>query len=346
VNSLPHQATIPAMRVRIINAVIIVSALASTCRATVEYSVSDLSALLPPLQFPPAAGGYAVAINNAGQVVVDTDNGYTFLYSGGSMTEIGGPAIGNAQAFYGNAINGAGVVVGSHNGQPFNYNGAVTGIPNTVNGGDAVGINSSGEIVGDFATTFNNSTVFSAFTYSGGTLTDFGGLDLNDPSDNTEANAVNSHGEVVGVIHGTPGGDIAGNPLGVVGTTGSTAFAMGNGQYHVVAGFLNSTGSCATGINDSGEFVGYFDTASETDAFLFNGSTYRDIGQISPFTNATAFLAINSNGEIISDRLNGFLGAYLDAGGGFVNLNTLIDPSSGWTLTVANGINDEGQIVG
>jgi len=275
-------------------------------------------------------------------VVVDTSNGYTFLYSNGNITEIGTPPhIGSPNFVSGNAISSTGEVVGSQNGQPFFYNGTFNNIAN-VSQADAVGIDGSGEMVGDFYTGSN----YSAFTYNGGTsFTNFGGLVLNDPSDNTEAYAINSHGEIVGVMHGVIGGDIAGNPFGVDGNAGSTAFAVGVGQYRILD-ILNSTGSCATSINDSGEYVGYYDTATETDAFLYNGSQYEEIGQLSSFPNAVGFLEINAGGEIINDKLNGQVGAYLDTGSGFVDLNTLIDPNAGWTLLAANGINDAGQIVG
>lgn len=38
--------------------------------------------------------------------------------------------------------------------------------------------------------------------------------------------------------------------------------------------------------------------------------------------------------------------AFLYSGGAMVDLNSLIDPNSGWTLFDATGINDRGQIVG
>jgi probable HAF family extracellular repeat protein len=47
--------------------------------------------------------------------------------------------------------------------------------------------------------------------------------------------------------------------------------------------------------------------------------------------------------QIASDRTHAFL---YTSGGGMVDLNTLIDPLSGWELTDAAGINDAGQITG
>jgi len=38
--------------------------------------------------------------------------------------------------------------------------------------------------------------------------------------------------------------------------------------------------------------------------------------------------------------------AFLYSGGKMIDLNSLIDSTSGWTLKTAQGINDNGQIVG
>jgi hypothetical protein len=57
-----------------------------------------------------------------------------------------------------------------------------------------------------------------------------------------------------------------------------------------------------------------------------------------------AATAINTNGEVVGYGPSVF---YWSEGTGRIDLNTLLDASAaGWTLVVASGINDRGQIVG
>ncbi len=57
---------------------------------------------------------------------------------------------------------------------------------------------------------------------------------------------------------------------------------------------------------------------------------------------------INAAGQVVgyASPRNGNQRAFLYDGGRMVDLNALIDPACGWTLTEAAGINDLGQIVG
>lgn len=64
---------------------------------------------------------------------------------------------------------------------------------------------------------------------------------------------------------------------------------------------------------------------------------------IAPGMDSTRPWAINIHGEAVGNTDYPFI---YTAAGGVVNLNTLIDPLSGWELTSANDINDAGQIVG
>jgi probable HAF family extracellular repeat protein len=316
-------------------------AFSAPCLASVQYTVTNLSALLPDLQFAPQTE-YATAINDNAQIVVDTSNGYAFLDSGGAMTELGGPSIGSSNFVSGNAINSSGDVVGTINGQPFLYNGTLSKFLGGSTVGDPAGINSLGEIVGNYTP----GTTANAFSYTNGTVTNVGGLILNTPYNPSEAHAVNSTGEVVGVMYGITGPDIAGNPLGVVGQTGSEAFFIDNGPPSVFGTAFGATGSCATSVNDAGQAVGYYYTTTGTYAFLLNGGAAESLGELSSSTNAVANLDINASGEIVSDLYAGQVGAFLDNGAGFTDLNTLIPSGSDWTLLFASAINDDGQIVG
>jgi hypothetical protein len=101
--------------------------------------------------------------------------------------------------------------------------------------------------------------------------------------------------------------------------------------------------SQATGVNDSGTVVGFFDT---TGTGLF--SSFEDVGgTVTPFqpfgsTNSQA-LGINDLGDIVGDYFgaDGLMHGYIDINGQF----TSFDPT-GSTGTTINGINDLLQIVG
>jgi len=59
--------------------------------------------------------------------------------------------------------------------------------------------------------------------------------------------------------------------------------------------------------------------------------------------------AINNLGQVVGnshDYTTGVMTCFLWQKGVIVDVNTLLPPGSGWTLTQANGINDKGQIVG
>jgi probable HAF family extracellular repeat protein len=107
--------------------------------------------------------------------------------------------------------------------------------------------------------------------------------------------------------------------------------------------------SCANAINEMGQIVGY----SDTTACLFDatgGGMNINLGSLGG-TYGSSANAINDKGQIVG-------GAYNSSGlnraclfdptgrGNNIDLNTLIAPSSGWSLTVACGINNNGWIVG
>jgi len=105
---------------------------------------------------------------------------------------------------------------------------------------------------------------------------------------------------------------------------------------------LPSNISQATGVNDSGEVVGFFQLASG------NFSAFSDVGgAITPFefpgSASTQALGVNNLGEIVGDYVDagGVMHGFLDNAGMF----TMLDPT-GSTATTINGINDLGTVVG
>jgi probable HAF family extracellular repeat protein len=113
-------------------------------------------------------------------------------------------------------------------------------------------------------------------------------------------------------------------------------------------GTLGGTSSGGSGINDSGQVTGGSDTTDTlvAHAFLYDG-TMHDLGTLGGTFSAGS--GINASGQVTGNSLNenGAFHAFLyTSGSGMVDLNTLIDPLSGWELLHGYAINDAGQITG
>ncbi|HEX7088201.1 MAG TPA: hypothetical protein VF198_17715 [Vicinamibacterales bacterium] len=125
-----------------------------------------------------------------------------------------------------------------------------------------------------------------------------------------------------------------------VDSTGANAFrwsASGGLQTLAVPG----TSAVAEGVNDAGDVVGY--AISPAVGILWPANSTTPV----PLDGFTQALAINLHGDIVGYG-PGASGtrALLYRGGEVIDLNTRIDPASGWVLRKATGINDAGQIVG
>ena len=100
--------------------------------------------------------------------------------------------------------------------------------------------------------------------------------------------------------------------------------------------------SQATGVNDSGWVVGFYQPTSTTfTGFLDKSGVISSI--TFPGSVSTQALGVNDLGEIVGDYTlaNGNMFGFFDRGGSF----STIDPF-GSTAVTANGINDKGTIVG
>ena len=94
--------------------------------------------------------------------------------------------------------------------------------------------------------------------------------------------------------------------------------------------------------------VGGADTSSGGNhhAFLYSNGTMADLGTLPGYPTVAAY-GINASGQVVgtSWTSSGNEHAFLYSNGTMVDLNNMIDPSSGWTLTDAAAINDNGLIV-
>lgn len=126
-----------------------------------------------------------------------------------------------------------------------------------------------------------------------------------------------------------------------------------NTQLHLIS----TAGSRATATNDNGQVLGtrivgtdYYGNG-RLSGFLYSGGTVTELPRVS---NGFATGAdINAQGQIVGNvgTFNSFAGIATSAASLFrsdlssIDLNTLIDPSLGYTITSASKINDKGQIL-
>jgi probable HAF family extracellular repeat protein len=198
----------------------------------------------------------------------------------------------------------------------------------TLGGSNSIGvaINQGGDIAGYSET---SNVVKHAFLYSGGTMTDLGTLG----GSNSYACGINNLGQIVGQSDTT---------------NGETHGFLSSGGHMADLGTLGGSFSSPAAINDFGQIVGRSSTtAGMTNAFLYTGNKMLDLGNLF----GGGLLAINNSGQAV--------GTSFAEGDDYLPLrgviyrenllqdaNNLIDPTTGWFLGMAKGINDRGQIVG
>jgi probable HAF family extracellular repeat protein len=172
-------------------------------------------------------------------------------------------------------------------------------------------LNNAGQVVG----WLQAGDAYHGFVYSSGLLTDIGTLGGRD----SVATAINDLGQVVG----NSSIDANGGSYGFLYSGGSMS-ALGGGTYMQ-----------AYGINNGGAIVGAAASTihgtpnSPDDPFVWHEGTMTGLGNLGRPWGAA--LSINDF-------------AFLYENGEMIDLNTLIDPASGWTIMGANAINDVQQI--
>ena len=309
----------------------------AAARGSINYSITDLGAL----GGINSTGSFATAINNSGMIVgyyTTSGTPHPFVYSNGTMRDLVSPTIlGKASA-----INDLGDIAGTssdaliYTGTSLTSLGDLGGVLHHES--DAYGVNHARQVVGRTTVNVSSTTVIRhAFVDTNATMTD---LFPNSGAYNSQANAINDSGQIVGYMD-TP---IPGQSVGFT----QRAFLYSNGS--VIDLSFGSALSEASAINGSGQVVGYSMTGSGRRAFLYDDGATTNLGTL--YSDNSAATGINSNSDVVgnlfttTNGINTDVGAFIYTGGTMLDLNTLLPVENGWTLKEADGINDSGQVVG
>lgn len=334
-------------RFRSVSAVALGLALAGQAHAVGMYQVVDLGTLSGNQSF-------ALDINESGVITGNSRTSTTTLpllayrWENGVMTAL--PVLpGNNNFSRGYAINDAGVIVGEDNNnstKAFKFENGVTtqidGLQGPGSGGVAHDINNSGQIVGGSS----NGSTTRPFLHENGITIDLG-VPAGLPNSFGRAWAINDDGDIVGVarradnvtsqatIWKEVNGTYAATTIGSLGDGNrfSEAFAINDDE--VVVGYSNVV--IGTSTRDRGFIWTELTGLVELGTLGFNHSRATDInnrGQV--VGNATAFAGNASFGGA----------AFLYEDGDLFNLNSFLVNPAGWVLLSAEGINEQGQIIG
>lgn len=303
------------------------------------------------------SSSFALDINNLGQITGNAQTAVgeaaprlnTFLWTApGPMLNVGVlPGSNNFSRGY--AINDAGTIVGesdNNNSRAFIYaNGTLSGLTRLAGDNDrgvAHDINNHGVVVG----ISSNGVASRATLWTDGQASDLGSVD---GLSTTFARAwgLNDAGSAVGLSRREAGSNL------------SQATLWRPGQAPLNLGsLLPDSFSQAYAINASGVIVGSAvagQTGSGTNitqAVMWTVAGDDNVSLLGLGSLGRTFSEakdINAAGQVIGYATN-IAGApqraFLWHSGTMVDLNSFIDPASGFTLTTAEGINDRGDIVG
>lgn len=279
---------------------------------------------------------YANAINSSGQV-----SGYSWTTSAAQNAFIITPNYASPGSDGNPWFTSGGTSNYTRNAQMQDLQ---TSMPGTTTSSSAFGLNDAGEAVGWYQYT-NTTTVNSAFLNSGGSHYDIG-AGLNTPV----AQDINNADQVTGDYKG------GSNYLSFIWTDADHDNVVDAGEMKSSIGHLGGSVTRAQALNNEGQVVGY---SQETfpgpyRAFIWedDGSTLGDMTPLgvldTSWSGARSYAYdINNHSQVVGSAST----TSNDAGfvwrdGTITDLNTLIDPSTGFYVWSAEAINDKGWIVG
>lgn len=263
----------------------------------------------------------------AGNYMAADGSWQAFVHQNGQTTMV--PLATGGYQNMASAINNQGTIAG----QAYSTSGQVSATlwsnfsPQVVGDGFALAVNNNGAAAGMRILADGSGQ---AFRHQDGNLTTFTGI-----SDSFSAiYGLNSQGAAAGY---------AMSPDGLM-----RAFRVDTAGNVSWLNALGGANSYAMAINDSQSVAGHSQSSSGAlYATTWNGGVATSLGTLGG-TNSGAY-SINALGRVVgfSDLAGGSgTAAFLYYDGILADLNSRIDPNSGWKLLAAYGINDAGQIVG
>ncbi len=237
-------------------------------------------------------------------------------------------------------------------------NGVMTELP-TLGGinGYATSVNDKGQITGWAETTYHDPTCNSTGSYHqvlqfeaviwGPNLNEMTQLPPLSGDPDSTANAINDKGQVVGIS------GLCSNAYG--GASALHSVIWENGQPTYMGNIGGAAWNTPIAINNSGVVVGLANTSGDQNqplnpaAWIWTkGSGMQEIYPIGADTNDVAF-DINNNNQVIGQSFNvntGLFRAFLWQNNVINDLNALVVQPTSLYLTLAQGINDSGEISG
>ncbi|HWE01234.1 MAG TPA: SdrD B-like domain-containing protein [Tepidisphaeraceae bacterium] len=348
------------------------------------YTVANVLPSNAWRQTLPAANGTHVVTLSLGKAVSGENFAEQQLVAY-ALTDLS-PTSSAASQYYSSAsaINASGQVAGGYATsvvlqQPTLFNTNGTRVDLSAAGGEALGINDSGQVVGEYTVGSGSKQTTYAFVYANGKITNLGAL----PGDvSSGATSINNAGEIVGdstsaippfdpndpYLSATTRGfiDVNGKLMAVNPNLAMNLFIDAVNDSGVFVGEENSPGykgpdynvpfisvngkvvditsvqGSLNAINNAGKAVGAGDSSNGS----FSGAFSYLNGKMTPIAGLQAADGINDAGVIVGVTLdsdgNADHGA-VDIGGKVIDLNNTI-PAGSFTITAANAVNASGWI--
>jgi probable HAF family extracellular repeat protein len=307
----------------------------------------------PQYSITPVAGpgSWAVDINSLGQLAGNMQvgiNQHAFFYSAGVLSDLGTLGGDSSNA---TRMNDLGQVIGwatssAPSGAPgFIYSGGTIAPVNGPGITSVSGINNAGTITGTaWVPGAGPDGQYHAYTLSGSAFTDLGTVPGRIESHGV---AINDAGHVAGSTappdSGPPNWPL--NPMlyrnGVMTDLGEGASSGPWSAANAINAYDQVVGSLGVDLPGSSDLY-------PTLAFLWQGGALKTIGSFGAGLSSWA-ADINNLGWIVGGGQVGQVGdghGFLYRDGKFIDLNSLVDPASGWVIEDATAINDLGQIAG